>query len=162
MKTIQIRWSWLVGCCWWSKDKLISDVLRQTPSYRQAKVGWSARTYIQQLCADKGCSLEDLPGVMDNRDRWRERVREMLAAWRGASTNGKLTGISVLNSKGIILNKINMSIIWYIVEISNDDSRKKMTIMYTENPHIYLDVTFVWTSLTKKNILSFVCLLFVC
>ena len=32
-----------------------------------AKAGRPARTYIQQLCADTGCSLEDLPGVMDDR-----------------------------------------------------------------------------------------------
>ena len=31
-------------------------------------------TYIQQLCADTGYSLEDLLGVMDDRDSWWERV----------------------------------------------------------------------------------------
>ena len=30
-------------------------------------------------CADTGCSLEDLPGAMDNRDRWQERVKEIHA-----------------------------------------------------------------------------------
>ena len=54
--------------CWRSKDKLISDVLLLTPSYQRAKVGRPARTYIQQHCADTGCSFEDLPGVIDNRD----------------------------------------------------------------------------------------------
>ena len=29
----------------------------------------------RQLCADTGCSLEDLPGAMDHRDGWRERER---------------------------------------------------------------------------------------
>ena len=38
-------------------------------SYGWAKAGRPDRTYIQQLCADTGCSLEDLPGVMDDRDR---------------------------------------------------------------------------------------------
>ena len=28
---------------------------------------------------DKGCSLEDLPEAMDDRDKWRERVREICA-----------------------------------------------------------------------------------
>ena len=32
-----------------------------------------------KLCADTRCSLEDLPGVMDDRDRWQERVREIRA-----------------------------------------------------------------------------------
>ena len=35
-------------------------------------VGWPARTYLQQLCIDMGCSFEDLLGVMDNRNKWRE------------------------------------------------------------------------------------------
>ena len=43
----------------------------------QAKKGQPARTYIQQLCADTGCSFEDLPGAMDVRDVWRERVRKI-------------------------------------------------------------------------------------
>ena len=50
----------------------ISGILLWTPSHGQAKVGGPARTYIQQLCADTGCSLEDLPGAMDDRDRWWE------------------------------------------------------------------------------------------
>ena len=61
------------------KDKLISDILLWAPSYGQAKVGRLDRTYIQQLCADTGYSLEGLPGAMDDRDRWRERVREIRA-----------------------------------------------------------------------------------
>ena len=54
-----------------------SDVLWWTPSHGQAKTGWPARTYIQQPCADKGCSL---PEVMDDREGWRERVRDICAA----------------------------------------------------------------------------------
>ena len=34
----------------------------------QTKAGRPARTYIQQLCADTGCSLENLPGAMDDRE----------------------------------------------------------------------------------------------
>ena len=80
-KTIQIRRTRHVGHCLRSKDELISNVLLWTPS--QAKAGWPARTYIQQLCADTECSLEDLPGAMNDRDRWWERVREIYA---GSST----------------------------------------------------------------------------
>ena len=36
-------------------------------------------TYIQQLCADTGCSLEDLLEVMDVWERWWEKVREIHA-----------------------------------------------------------------------------------
>ena len=36
-----------------------------------------ARTYINQLCLGTECSLEDLPGTMDDRDGLWERVREL-------------------------------------------------------------------------------------
>ena len=49
------------------------------PSHWWVMAGRPAETYIQQLCADTGYSLEDLPGAMDNRDGWQERVREIHA-----------------------------------------------------------------------------------
>ena len=79
MKTIQVRRTTHVGHSWRSKDELISDILQWTPSHGWAKAGWPARTYIQQLCADTGCSLEDLPGAKDDRNGWWERVREICA-----------------------------------------------------------------------------------
>ena len=78
-KTIQVRQTRHEGHCWRSRDELISDVLRWTPIYGRAKAGRPARTYIQQLCEDTGCSLEDLPEVMDDREKWRERVRDIRA-----------------------------------------------------------------------------------
>ena len=69
MKTIQVRRTRHTGLCWRSKDKLISDVLLWTPAYGQAKAGWPARTYIQQLCEDTGCSPEDLPKAMNDREK---------------------------------------------------------------------------------------------
>ena len=74
-KTIQIRWTRHAGHNWRSNSELISDVLLWTHSHGQAKVGWPARTYLQQLCADTGCSLENLLGAMDDRDEWQERIR---------------------------------------------------------------------------------------
>ena len=79
MKTIKVRQTRHTGYCWRSKDKLISDILLWTCSHGRAIAGWPDRTYIQQLCADMGYSLEDLTGVMDDRDGWRERVREIRA-----------------------------------------------------------------------------------
>ena len=76
-KTIQIRWTRHAGYCWRSKDELISDILLWTPLHGRAKAGWPARTYIQQLCANTGCSLEDLLEVKDNREEWWERVRDI-------------------------------------------------------------------------------------
>ena len=77
MKTIQVRQTRHAGHCWRSKVELISYILLWTSSHGQAKAGQPAKTYIQQLCADTGCSLEDLLGVMDDRDGWRERVKEI-------------------------------------------------------------------------------------
>ena len=78
-KTIQVRQTRHAGHCWRSKDELISDVLLWTPAYGQAKVGQPARTYIQKLCEDTGCSPEDLPDEMNDREKWRERVRDIHA-----------------------------------------------------------------------------------
>ena len=78
-KTIQVRRTRHAGLCWRSKDELISDVLLWTPAYGRAKTGRPARTYIQQLCEDTGCSPEDLPEAMNDREKWRERVRDIRA-----------------------------------------------------------------------------------
>ena len=76
-KTIQVWRTGHAGHCGRSWAELISDILQWTPSHGWAKAGRPARTYIQQLCADRGCSFEELPGVRDNWDGWRERVREI-------------------------------------------------------------------------------------
>ena len=76
-KTIQVRRTRRAGHCWRSRDELISDVLRWTPTYGRAKAGRPARTYIQQVCEDTGCSPEDLPEAMNDREKWRERVRDI-------------------------------------------------------------------------------------
>ena len=49
-----------------------------TPSYDRAKAGRPARTYIQQLCEDTGCSPEDLPEAMNDREEWWERIRDII------------------------------------------------------------------------------------
>ena len=79
-KTIQDRRTRYAGHCWRSRDELISDVLLWTRTYGREKAGRLARTYIHQLCEDTGCSPDDLPGAMDNREKWRERVRDFLAS----------------------------------------------------------------------------------
>ena len=79
LKAIKIRQTRHVGHCWKSNVTLISDVFLWTPSHSQAKAGWPAWTYIQQLWVDMECSLEDRPEVMDDREGWRERVRYIRA-----------------------------------------------------------------------------------
>ena len=75
-KTIQVR---RARHCWRSKDELVSDVLLWTPTYGRAKAGRPARTYIQQVCEDTGCNLEDLPEAMNDREKWREMVKDIRA-----------------------------------------------------------------------------------
>ena len=56
------------------------DVLLWTPTYGRAKAGRPTRTYIQQLCEDTGCSPEDMPESMNDREKWRKRVRDIRAS----------------------------------------------------------------------------------
>ena len=64
-KTIQVR-------------RTISDILLWTPSHERAKAGQPAyNAYKQQLCVDTGCKPEDLPEAMDDREGWRERVKDI-------------------------------------------------------------------------------------
>ena len=78
-KTIQVRRTRHAGHCWRSRDELIRVVLLWTPTHGRAKAGRPARTYIQQLCEDTGCCPEDLPRARNDREEWRERVRDIRA-----------------------------------------------------------------------------------
>ena len=70
-QTTQVKQTWHAEHYWRSKEELISDVLFWTPTHGHTRVNWPPKTY--QLCVDTVCSLEDLPGTMDDRDRWCER-----------------------------------------------------------------------------------------
>ena len=70
-------WPWIYSSC--SFWHIFIDVLLWTPSHDRLKAGWQALTYIQQLCEDMGCSPEDLPEAMNDREEWRERVRDIHA-----------------------------------------------------------------------------------
>ena len=78
-KTIQVRRTRYAGHCWRSRDELISDELLWTPIHGRAKAGRPARTYIQKLWEDTGCCPEDQPEAMNDREKWRERVRDIRA-----------------------------------------------------------------------------------
>ena len=79
-KTIQVKRTRHAGHCWRSRDELISDVLRWIPTYGQPNAWRPARTYIQQLCEDTGCSPEDQLEEMNDREKWRERIRDIRAS----------------------------------------------------------------------------------
>ena len=68
-KTLHIRRTRHAGHCWRSMNELISNVLLWIPTHGRTSVDWPTRIYLQQLCAYKGCSLEDLPGTMDDRTK---------------------------------------------------------------------------------------------
>ena len=76
-KIFQVRRTRHAGDCWRSRDELISDALLWPSTYGRAKAGRPARTYIQQLCEDTVCSPEYLPEAMNDREKWRERVRDI-------------------------------------------------------------------------------------
>ena len=78
-KTIQDRRTRHARHCWRSKDELITAVLQWTPTYGWARAGRPARTNIQQVCEDTGCSPEDLSEAMNDWEKWRERVRDIRA-----------------------------------------------------------------------------------
>ena len=74
-------------------DEVRTNVLLWTPVHRHTRVSRPAKTYIDQLWEDTGCSLEDLPRAMNDKDvyiyiyiyREREREREskgiVLSVW---------------------------------------------------------------------------------
>ena len=78
-KTIQVRQTRHAGHCWRSRDELISDVLLWIHTHGRAKSGRPAITYIKQLCEDTVCWPEDLPRAMNDREEWRETVRDIRA-----------------------------------------------------------------------------------
>ena len=79
-KTIQVRRTRHVRHSWRSRDEIVSVELMWTPAYGQSKAGRPARTFIQQLCDDKGCNPEDLPEAMNDKETWRERVWDIRAS----------------------------------------------------------------------------------
>ena len=78
-KTIKVRQTRHAGHCWRSRDELVSDILLWTLPHGWAKAKRPARTYIQQLCADTRCSLENIPGAINDREGQRERIKEICA-----------------------------------------------------------------------------------
>ena len=78
-KTIKIRRTRHARHCLRSRDEFISDVHLWSPWHGRAKAGRPAWTYIPQLCADTGCSPENLPEAMGDKEGWWERVRDIRA-----------------------------------------------------------------------------------
>ena len=114
-KTIQVRRSRRAGHCWRSKDEFISDVLLWTPAYGRAKAGRPAQTYIQQLCEDTECSPEDLPEAMNDREKWRERVRDIRASGTAWWWLFIKMDLALNNSQWLICYKIKLNQTSYVL-----------------------------------------------
>ena len=74
LHTIQVKRRRHTENGWGSRYKLISIVLLWTLAYRHTRVSRLARIYIHQLCADAGCSPEELLRKITDRDGWWESV----------------------------------------------------------------------------------------
>ena len=78
-KTIQVRRTRHAGHCWRSRDELIRDVLLWIPIMAAQKQD-DQHEHTFSSCEDTGCCPEDLPRAMNDREEWRERVRDIRAA----------------------------------------------------------------------------------
>ena len=126
-KTIQVRRTRHAGHCWRSRDELIRDVLLWTPTHGRAKSGRPARTYIQQLCEDTECCPEDLPRAMNDKEEWRERVRDIRATsaiwwwwWYFIKKNQQTRHIRIINlfpSCYLFYNPIVTGLLFFLNEI---------------------------------------------
>ena len=69
-KILKVRRTRHAGHCCRSRNQLISDFLLWTPPHMAEKKQGDQfeSTYIQQLCEDMGCSSEDLPKAMNDRE----------------------------------------------------------------------------------------------
>ena len=124
-KTIQVWRARHAGHCWRSRDELIRDVLLWIPTHGRAKAGRPARTYIQQLCEDMGCCPEDLPRAMNDREEWRERVRDI----RATSAIWWWWYIYIYYYNTLFLGLTNLYIYIYIY-ISREKKRERFTYIY--------------------------------
>ena len=75
----------MLGTVGESKNKLISDVLLWTCIHEHSTVCSTSKTYIDQLWADTGCQVEDLPRATTDRDGWQEWERERERESQGSS-----------------------------------------------------------------------------
>ena len=124
-ETIQVKRTRHAGHCWRSRDELKRDILLWTLTHGRAKAGRPARTYIQQLCEDTRYSPEELPEAMNDREKWRERVRDIRDTsttwWKCATTadqsgpgsNGTNLVLRILESSWITGDSSWDCLVWF-------------------------------------------------
>ena len=79
-KSIQARRMRFAGHSWRSKNEVVSDLLLWQPKHGKNSRGRPARTYIDQLRDDSGCTNEELPAAMSDRTGWKARVKTVRAS----------------------------------------------------------------------------------
>ena len=140
-KTIQVRRTRHAGHCWRSRDELIRDVLLWTPTHGRAKAGRPARTYIQQLCEDTGYCPEDLPRAMNDREEWRERVRDIHATsaiwWWWWWWWVRPPGSKILSLSGncyvhyiSLVPSTGLEFLYFGIESNEKDSARKINVSF--------------------------------
>ena len=112
-KTIKSRRTRHVWHYWRSRGELISDVLLWTPSHGRPKAERPARTNMQQLCVDTGCSSEDLPEPINDREGWRDRVRDIRA------DGTKRWWMNGIHPKGNEIAKLDVKLCYYDVAVKH-------------------------------------------
>ena len=78
-KTIQVRQNQTCRTLLEKQGRTHKWCTPMDPTHGRAKAGRPAWTYIQKLCEDMGCCPEDLPQAMNDREKWRERIRDIRA-----------------------------------------------------------------------------------
>ncbi|XP_071958788.1 uncharacterized protein [Antedon mediterranea] len=69
-----------VGHSFRNKSELISELMLWMPSHGTRRPGRPPKSFIDQLVADSGHTIEELPGAMMNRDGWKEVVKRIRAS----------------------------------------------------------------------------------
>ena len=155
-KTIQVRRARHAGHCWRSRDELISDVLLWTPTHGRAKAGRPARTYIQQLCEDTGCCPEDLPEAMNDREKWRERLRDIRATsttwWWWMKTPITVTILHTYNLYTIIWFQVAIGLMSRVFANSRTDWGSIPGWVIPNNQKMVLDAPLLNTQHYKVSI----------
>ena len=110
------------------------------------KSGQPARTYIQQLYKDTGCSPEDQPEAMNDSEKWRERVRDICAGgttqwWWWWWLTEKSTGTQKIFQKRITQQDIvEEGLLWpgWVGVFSSSEKLKLQFISGRQNAADYL------------------------
>ena len=77
-KTTQVRRTWHAGHSWRSRDELIS-VYSYGPPHMAEKKQDDKLEHTYGSSEDTGCSPNDLPEAMNDREKWREGARDIHA-----------------------------------------------------------------------------------